>query len=137
MGTIFVALALTALPMGQLAVQLGNRRAMIVGLAGMAFICAAIATTRSPRLGFAIAIAIGATFSLVSNGTIPFALSMVPPSQAALGTGIYFSGGALASSLFGLVAAPIRTLPPSLGAVVSGLAFLLAGVCVAGTIKRR
>lgn len=137
MGTIFVALALTALPMGQLAVQLGNRRAMIVGLAGMAFICAAIATTRSTGLGFAIAIAIGAAFSLVSNGTIPFALSMVPPSQAALGTGIYFSGGALASSLFGLVAAPIRTLPPSLGAAVGGLAFLLAGVCVAGTIKRR
>jgi hypothetical protein len=43
-----------------------------------------------------IAIALGATFSLVSNGTIPFALSIVPQDKAGLGTGIYFSGGAVA-----------------------------------------
>jgi len=82
-----------------------------------------------------IAIALGATFSLVSNGTIPFALSMVPPDKAGLGTGIYFSGGAVASSLFGALFSQPQSLTPVVGALIGATAFLVAGIFVASSSK--
>jgi hypothetical protein len=82
-----------------------------------------------------IAIALGATFSLVSNGTIPFALSMVPLDKAGLGTGIYFSGGAVASSLFGALFSQPQSLTPVVGALIGATAFLAAGIFVASSSK--
>jgi MFS family permease len=130
MGTIFVSLALTAIPSGALAVRLGNRRAMMVGLGGMALVCAAVLAIHSTAMGMVLAALFGAAFSLVSNGTIPFALSMVPAEKAGLGTGIYFSGGALASSLFGALFGGNLALTPGLGAGLGSGAFLLAAICV-------
>ncbi|NJN21225.1 MAG: SLC45 family MFS transporter [Leptolyngbya sp. RL_3_1] len=130
MGTIFVTLALTAIPSGALAVRLGNRRAMMIGLGGMALVCAAVIAIHSTAMGMVLAALFGASFSLVSNGTIPFALSMVPTEKAGLGTGIYFSGGALASSLFGALFGGSLALTPALGAGLGSGAFLLAALCV-------
>lgn len=129
MGSIFLALAVTALPAGAIATRLGNRRTMVGGLAAMALVAAVVASVQSLALGVLLALLFGAAFSLVSNGTIPFALAMVPPDKAGLGTGIYFSGGALAASLFGSLVGG-GSLPPGLGALLGALAFLLAGVCV-------
>lgn len=42
-------------------------------------------------MGLAIAVCFGGAFSLVANGTMAFALSMVPATKAGLGTGISFS----------------------------------------------
>jgi hypothetical protein len=67
-------------------------------------------------------------FSLVSNGTIPFALSMVPPDKAGLGTGIYFSGRAVASSVFGTLFSQPESLSPIAGALVGAAAFLAASL---------
>ncbi len=130
MGTIFVSLALTAIPAGAVAVRLGNRRAMIVGLSGMALVCAAVVAIHSTAMGMVLAALFGASFSLVSNGTIPFALSMVPVEKAGLGTGIYFSGGALASSLFGALVGGTSALSPGIRAGLGAGAFLLAAICV-------
>lgn len=129
LGTIFITLALTAIPSGALALRLGNRRSMLMGLGGMALVCAAVVAIQSTVLGMVLAALFGAAFSLVSNGTIPFALSMVPAEKAGLGTGIYFSGAALASSLFAGVFGG-ATLNPGLGAGLGTGAFLLAAVCV-------
>ncbi|WP_008317876.1 MFS transporter [Leptolyngbya sp. PCC 6406] len=135
MGAIFITLALTAIPAGALATRLGNRRAMVAGLAAMAFVAVAAMAIQSMVLGLLLAMLFGGAFSLVSNGTIPFALSMVPPDKAGLGTGIYFSGGALAASLAGAV---LGGNAPTLGwgSSVGALAFLLAGVCVASAGSR-
>jgi beta-N-acetylhexosaminidase len=57
------------------------------------------------------------------------ALSMVPAARAGLGTGIYFSGGAVASSLFGLLFAQ-ATFEPTVLALIGVVAFLGAGFCV-------
>ena len=130
MGTIFVTLALTAIPAGALAVRLGNRRAMMMGLGAMALVCAAVVAIHSTAMGMVLAALFGGAFSLVSNGTIPFALSIVPAEKAGLGTGIYFSGGALASSLFGALFGGASALSPGLGASLSTGAFLLAAICV-------
>ncbi|NER81298.1 MAG: SLC45 family MFS transporter [Leptolyngbya sp. SIO1D8] len=131
MGSIFVSLALTAIPAGTLATRLGNRRAMVLGLAGMAFVFVLIGIVRQNSLAVTLALLFGATFSLVSNGTIPFALSMVPTPKAGLGTGIYFGGGAAASSLFGAIVEKVQAMPPSLGTLLGVSALLVAGICIA------
>jgi len=136
LGTVFVALAVTAIPAGALAVRWGNRRAMVAGLAVLAFVCAAIAAVQNNGVAIALAILFGAAFSLVSNGTIPFALSLVPSSKAGLGTGMFFSGGAAASSLFGTVAATLKTLPVGLPSLVGIIALVLAGSCILGAPRR-
>ena len=136
LGTVFVALAVTAIPAGALAVRLGNRRAMILGLAGLAFVCVAIGVVSSNGTAIALAILFGAAFSLVSNGTIPFALSMVPAPKAGLGTGMFFSGGAAASSLFGTVVASLQSMPLGISTAVGVTALLLAGGCIAAAPRR-
>jgi MFS family permease len=129
MGTIFIALALTAIPAGTIARRMGNQRAMVLGLAAMALLAVVMVSIRTSAVGVVLAVLFGSAFSLVANGTLPFALAMVPPEKAGLGTGMYFSGGALALSLWGLLfgsSSPTPGLSGGLGA----LAFLLAGVCV-------
>ncbi|MBE7385397.1 MAG: MFS transporter [Leptolyngbya sp. SIO1E4] len=137
MGSIFIALALTAIPAGTLAIRLGNRRAMVLGLAGMALVCVLIGVVRQNTMAVGLAFLFGATFSLVSNGTIPFALSMVPAPKAGLGTGIFFSGGAAASSLFGAIAETLQAMPPSVGTLLGVSALLIAGICIARAPRQR
>lgn len=131
LGGIFIALALTAIPAGTLASRLGNRQAMTYGLVAMAGFMALMVLIHNGAIASGVAIALGATFSLVSNGTIPFALSMVPSDKAGLGTGIYFSGGAVATSVFGAVFSQPESLTPVASALIAAVAFLAAGVFVA------
>lgn len=131
LGLIFIALAVTAIPAGSLGSFLGNRRAMVLGLGGMVILLGGSALLQNGIMAMGIAVGLGGAFSLVSNGTIPFALSMVPSSKAGLGTGIFFSGGAAATSLFGLFFSPAAGgLTPGLGLLVGSMAFLGAGICV-------
>jgi Na+/melibiose symporter-like transporter len=129
MGAIFLSLAVTALPNGRLATQIGNSRAMVLGLAIMATLAAVMLTVHNGGFGLLLAVLVGAAFSLVANGTIPFALATVPADRAGLGTGLYFSGGALASSLFGAFFKG-DSLALWSGALLAAFAFLLAGMCV-------
>lgn len=133
LGGIFIALALTAIPSGNLASRLGNRQAMTYGLIAMGGLTALMVLTHNGVLAAGVALALGGTFSLVSNGTIPFALAMVPPDKAGLGTGIYFSGGAVASSVFGALFSQPNSLPPLVGALIGAAAFLAAAVFVASS----
>lgn len=134
-GLIFIALAVTAIPAGTLTTRLGNRLGMMIGLAAMAIFCGLMILMQGLVTAAGLAIALGTAFSLVSNSTIPFALSLVPPDKAGLGTGIYFSGGALASSLFGVLIARLESIPTSTSGVGSAIAFLAAAVCVALSVQ--
>jgi Na+/melibiose symporter-like transporter len=135
LGLMFVALAMTAIPAGKLATYWGNQIAMIVGLAAMAMLCSAMSLFQSVWISGVIAIALGAVFSLVSNSTLPLALSLVPLDKGGLGTGIYFSGGAIANSIFGYFFGMADTLSPLLGGLFAALCFALAGICVFATDK--
>lgn len=130
-GRIFVTLALAAIPAGAIAVRLGNKRAMLIGLGAMAGFSGLLLFANSIVIAVGVGIALGASFSLVANGTIPFALLLVPPNKAGLGTGFYFSGAAFASSLFGFILAPSGVITSSNGIFLGAIAFLLAGVCIA------
>ncbi|MEO0395792.1 MAG: MFS transporter [Cyanobacteria bacterium P01_A01_bin.137] len=127
MVALFVTVAVSALPCGQLATKLGNRRAMMIGFVGL--VVAAGVTTVMGTAGVAVlvAIAIGIAFSLVANGTLPYALSMVPPTKAGLGTGLYFSGGAAAMSVLGSIGADLEVTAALLIAAIS---FATAAGCV-------
>ena len=127
MVALFVTVALSALPCGQLATKLGNRRAMMIGFVGL--VLAAGVTTVMGTAGVAVwvSIAIGIAFSLVANGTLPYALSMVPPTKAGLGTGLYFSGGAAAMSVLGSIGADLGVTAALLIAAIS---FATAAGCI-------
>jgi len=129
MGLVFVALAVTAIPAGWVAIRLGNRRAMVLGLALLVFITAIMGTVTNVGISLAIAALLGGGLSLVFNGTLPFALALVPADKAGLGTGLYFSGGALATALFaGLLRG--MNLPFQSSGLIAALAFVVAGLCV-------
>ncbi|MEL7503907.1 MAG: MFS transporter [Cyanobacteria bacterium J06554_6] len=131
LAIVFVTVALTALPCGTLATRLGNRPAMGLGLVGLAMACGLLLTAGTAHQVLLLAVLVGVAFSLVSNGTLPFALSMVPAHKSGLGTGLYFSGGAVAMSLFGTVTQRLGTVPPGLGLSVAAIGFGLAGGCLA------
>ncbi|MEM1253739.1 MAG: MFS transporter [Cyanobacteria bacterium P01_H01_bin.21] len=128
MVVLFVTVAVSALPCGQLATKLGNRTAMIIGFIGLIAAVGMTAVLGTPGVAVLIAIAIGIAFSLVSNGTLPYALSMVPPAKAGLGTGLYFSGGALAMSVLSSVGVANLTLTASL--LIAAISFAAAAGCV-------
>ncbi|MEO0542075.1 MAG: MFS transporter [Cyanobacteria bacterium P01_A01_bin.105] len=127
MGVLFLTVAVSALPCGRLGAKLGNRPAMLIGLGGMIATVGATAIVGTAGLAVLVAIAIGICFSLVANGTLPYALSMVPTAKAGLGTGLYFSGGALAMSLLSDRAAD-WSMGIALG--VAAMGFAAAAGCV-------
>ncbi|MFG6098151.1 MFS transporter [Leptothoe sp. ISB3NOV94-8A] len=126
MVALFVTVALSALPCGQLATKVGNRVAMISGLGGLIVMAGVATIMGTAGVAVLVAIAIGIFFSLVANGTLPYALSMVPPTKAGLGTGLYFSGGALAIS----VLLSIGPLNLTISLIVAAISFAAAAGCV-------
>ena len=122
---IGLILAIAALPAGFLAVKFGNRQAMLAGI--FATILSLILML---NLGvhFLIVLLTLAGLSLILNGVIPYALELMPPKWAGLGTGMYFGGFSLAMSLFGFV------FPATITSLVAGIssifALLLASMCI-------
>ncbi|MDZ7963435.1 MAG: MFS transporter [Nostoc sp. DedSLP03] len=125
---IGIAIAIASIPAGIFAVKIGNSQAMLCG------ICAIIPSLLimiSVGAQIPIIVLIIPSFSLIVNGAIPFALGQVPQRWAGLGIGMYFGGFALAMSLFGVIFPQLQVITPFFGAVGGGLAFLLAGICIA------
>lgn len=123
-----IALAFAALPAGAVATKIGNRKTMLYG-SGITVILMLL----MPYIGaqiLVLALLVGALIFIL-NGTIPFALEMVPPHRGGLGLGMYFGGAGLAMSIFGSVFQNPKAIAPEFAAVVSAIAFLVAGICVA------
>lgn len=126
LGAIFLSLACTAIPAGKVASQLGNRRAMIVGLIGIAVTLGAMTGVQNTLMAIGVAVFLGACLSLVQNGTFPYVFSMVPTRKAGLGIGILFSGAALASNLVGVLLRQSDSLPPTLVIMLAIAGWLVA-----------
>ncbi|MEH1785300.1 MAG: MFS transporter [Nostoc sp.] len=127
---IGIAIAIASIPAGIFAVKIGNRQAM---LCGICTIIPSLLIMISVGAQIPIIVLIVASFSLIVNGVIPFALGLVPQRWAGLGIGMYFGGFALAMSLFGIIFPQLPKITPFVGAVGGALAFFLAGVCIAGS----
>ncbi len=122
-----LAAAIAALPAGAIAKKFGNRKAMLGGIGAVVLFMLLL-----PLVGANIAILapLAISSSFILNGTIPFAIEMVPPSRGGLGIGMYFGGVGLAMSIFGSVFNQPKTIPPQLAALMSAVAFSLALGCV-------
>ncbi len=138
LGIIFLAVhILTVLPAGALAVRWGNILAMQVGLGAIALAILIFPLTAGSLLAIGLTILCGAAFSLLANGMLPFALSLVPSTQAGLGTGMFFSGGALAGTLVGSATQYWGTIPSGGAACIGAIAFVLAGSCISFAPRSR
>lgn len=131
---IGISLACAALPSGAIATKLGNSKAMLFGIGVIIPLILMISSTKGVATTVIIIIAI-ASFSLIMNGAIPFALSMMPPERAGLGIGMYFGGVTAGAGLFGLVFPNLNSLTPITTAILSAIAFLVAGFCIAVSQK--
>ncbi|MEM7553970.1 MAG: MFS transporter [Cyanobacteria bacterium P01_A01_bin.84] len=121
------AVAVAALLAGVVAKKIGNRNAMFGGA-----IAVFILMTALPLVGAYIVVlaplAVGVSFVL--NGTIPLALEMLPSTRGGLGVGMYFGGVGLAMSIFGSVFQNPQAVTPEVAALMSAIAFLIAGICI-------
>lgn len=129
-GKILVTLFLAAIPAGAIAVRIGNRRAMLIGLGAMIGFSGLLLFIPSIVTALGMGIAIGVSFSLVSNGAVPFALTLAPVNKSGLGIGMYFGGAALAGGLFKLGLNPSNMIAPNAAILLAVSAFLVAAACI-------
>lgn len=128
-GVVFLAIAITAIPAGRLARRIGNRRTMAIGLVAMLVGLGLMPLIQTVPTAIALAVGFGAAFSLVSNGTLPLALSLMPPNAAGLSVGSFFGGGAIATSLLLGFSSSFAAIPAAIGLGI--LSIGLAAICVA------
>ncbi|GAB4196762.1 MAG: hypothetical protein Fur006_44510 [Coleofasciculaceae cyanobacterium] len=131
-----LALAIAAVPAGAVAFKVSNGRAMLWGIGLTVGLMLLIALIPNLAMAMAAVTAIVGTFSLISNGAVPYALSAVPPQQAGLGTGMYFGGFSAAMGLFGVMFPSSNPMAPMMGAVLGAIAFLIAGLCIAASTRK-
>lgn len=127
---VAILMAFAALPAGIIAARTGNQRVLLGGLLATAVLLLVMALTQGVLVG-AIVLAAIFSYSLVANGTIPFALSLVPPQRGGLGVGMYFGGFSLGMTLYSVVFGEPLAIPVVKAAVVGAIAFLAAAACVA------
>ena len=129
-GLVFLTLAVTALPVGKLALRQGNSRIMLVGIVAAALYLALMPLGHQVAGGAVIAIGLGVGFSLILNGIIPFALVQMPVAQAGLSIGLLFAGAAVATSLMLGVLGKPGALSPAAAIGLAIAALIGAGCCV-------
>lgn len=122
-----ITAAVAALPAGVIAKKVGNRNAMLGGI-GVAILLMLLLPFVGANIIILAALAISTSF--VVNGTIPFALEMVPPDRGGLGIGMYFGGVGLAMSIFGSVFTKPQGILPEFAAFMSAIAFSLVLGCI-------
>ncbi|MGL5061629.1 MAG: MFS transporter [Microcoleus sp.] len=127
---VAILMAFAALPAGTIANRAGNQRVLLSGLVATSILLLLMAVTPGTLAG-AIVLAVIFSYSLVANGTVPFALSLMPPQRGGLGVGIYFGGFSLAMSLYSIVLGDPLAISVVKTAIVASIAFLAAAACIA------
>lgn len=136
-GILFVA-ALAAMPLSELTVKLNVNTAMLTGL-GIVAVCTAIAPlAQNSVVAVALILVAGSAFGLVFVSMIPFALSVLPPDRAGLGTGLYFGGGGMATAIVnGMAGGQGSIAAPPVGLLWVALSFAIAALGIYFTAKQK
>jgi Major Facilitator Superfamily len=124
-GILFLAIAIAAFPAGQFAVHKGNSVALLLGVIAAAIGFGFMGLIHSAGMAVLLAIELGIALSLLINSTLPWTLGLIPPHLTGLGIGLFFGGGAAATSLF------ISLLPPGFLSPVNGIAIAWISLMVA------
>ena len=125
MMLFLIILGLAALPAGKIATTMGNSLAMQIGALGTIITLPIMLFTAYFIIKFVAIIVLIAAFSLVLNGVIPFALSLVPRSRSGLGVGMYFGGFGAGMSCFDLIFSRLGKINVELGIIGSILSFIM------------
>jgi hypothetical protein len=135
-GILLVA-AFAAVPLGELAVKFdsGLRLAMGIGLGAIAVLMGVALLINSIIGALCLIFAFGLVLGVVFIDQIPFALISVAPSQAGLGTGLYFGGMGAGSALASLVVKQLGSLTLLGGTIWVAIASALAGLCLVKLMK--
>jgi MFS family permease len=129
-GIVFLAIALAAIPGGRLAVRVGNRKVMLVSAVAMAVGLGLMPLVFTRWMAVIVAVILGASFGLISNGTLPLTLTLLPLQRAGLAVGVFFGGVSLAASIFAGILGRPDVLSP-IAAIALGIVTLgLVGWCV-------
>jgi hypothetical protein len=135
LGLFTIVHILTVMPAGLLAVRIGNKQSLLLGLGAIALALLLLIPTYGTPIALGLGALLGAAWSLIANGTIPFALSMVPTPKAGVGTGLFFGGFSLAISLFGTAVSQVGKIVPALGSAIAIVAFIIAALSVFTSLK--
>ncbi|HEY9599725.1 MAG TPA: MFS transporter [Cyanophyceae cyanobacterium] len=127
---ILLVSALTAIPLGKLTIKLGVSRTMMFGLGAIAGLMGLTLLNLSPILAVGLILAFGIAFGLIFISQIPYALAMVPPTQAGLGTGLYFGGMGAATALTSMLLKQPEGMTLTAGFLWSAIGFLVAALCL-------
>ncbi len=130
MTSFFVVLGLAALPAGKIASQLGNSLGMMIGGWGIVIVLLTLLLLPDGLIKVVAIALLVFLFSLILNGAVPFALSLVPQSRGGLGVGMYFGGFGGGISLFDFFGTKLGNSNVETGAIASSIAFLSALLCV-------
>ncbi len=130
LGLIFLATVLTALPAGKFGRQIGNERALLIGLLGLSVLLLGVPFVQTVGMAVVIAIATGLCLSFIQNGTIPYVFSRVPAHRRGLGVGMYFGGASLIFSILGLLSPEFLTSFVGVGMAIAGLALTALSIAL-------
>lgn len=123
---VSLVLAALSVPTGLLSAKGQARRMLLIGLGLTAGISGILAFASSPVVLLLLTLGLLLGLSFVIVNAIPFILGLIPPSRAGLGMGLYFGGGAAATSGSGLIASRLAPLPLSLRGLLEVGVLLLA-----------
>ncbi len=104
-SAILVVCTLAAVPLGKGTIKLGIsfKTAILIGLAAIAVFMGLTLLNQSSIGAIALILGFGIALGLVLIDQIPFALLVVSPSQAGLGTGSYLGGMGAGAALIALL----------------------------------
>ncbi len=130
MFTGFILLAFTSIPAGLFAVKIGNNKATLIGLMTTAILLLFSSFIVNKIMIILISLLLIASYSLVANGIIPIAFSLVPSYKGGLGIGVYFGAFSLAMSGYDLIVKKPGTLDLILSYRLGMVAFLVTTLLV-------
>jgi Major Facilitator Superfamily len=129
-ASILLISAIAAIPVEPLTGKLGFNRAVLFSLAAIAGLMGLTIFANNSILVIILILAFGIAFGLLFIAQVPFALGTVSPSQAGLGTGLYFGGMSAASAIASIIL-PQFALNAAIGVLWGAIAFTIAALSLA------
>lgn len=129
-SSILLVSALMALPLEQFMFIASLKGAMAKSLGVIVALMGLNLLVSNTFLAVGLIFTFGAALGLLFITQIPFALAMVPPAHAGLGTGLYFGGMGAATAILSVLnqSSDVTSITGFLGGAI---AFLLATSCLA------
>jgi Major Facilitator Superfamily len=133
MVSISLAIAVSALSSGFLALKFGNQKTMLWGV--FATLTALLLMVFVPSFFTIVAgiLLVVSSFSMVTNGAIPWAINLFPNHRSGLAVGLYFGGFNAGIGSFLASFNPVTTLNPSLGATYGLIGLTVVAGCILGS----